>query len=159
MKLPEFRLLTRIPNRSAIIVFVVVSLLTALTVKCQIERESVLETYIEIRKHLPKGKLPPHLRDLDDYFNREINKRPSLIKKKIESDVNDALDAYEAQEKAAYRPLMQNQNILNYASSLPFPQCYVLESAIYYELPDGTMGIRGAWTKSHLGELQYSSAP
>jgi hypothetical protein len=154
MKLPEFRILAAIPHRSAIIVFVAISLLAVLAVKCQLERESVLETYLELRKQLPKGKLPPHLRDLDDYFNREINRRPALLKKKIEGDVNDALAAYEAQEKAAYRPLMTNKNILNYAASLPFPQRYVLESAIYYELPDGTMGIRGAWTKAHPDEIK-----
>jgi len=154
MKLPEFALLAKIPHRSAIIVFVVVSLLTALAVKCQIERESILRTYIEMRKHLPKGKLPPHLRDLDDYFNREINKRPALLNEKIKSDVNDAIIAYEEKEKAAYKPLMTNENILNYARSLPFPQRYVLESAIYYELPDGTMGIRGAWTEPHPGEIK-----
>lgn len=154
MKLPEFALLAKIPHRSAIIVFVVVSLLTALAVKCQIERESILRTYIEMRKHLPKGKLPPHLRDLDDYFNREINKRPELLRQKIESDVNDAIAEYEANEKAVYKPLMTNKNIINYARSLPYPQRYVLESAIYYELPDGTMGIRGAWTAPHPNEIR-----
>jgi hypothetical protein len=154
MKLPEFRLLARIPNRSAIIVFVVASLLAALAVKCQIERESILETYLEIRKHLPKGKLPPHLRDLDDYFNREINKRPNLLNKKIQGDVDDALKAYEEQERNNYKPRMTNKTILEYASKLPYPQRLVLESAIYYELPDGSMGIRGAWTNAHPDEMQ-----
>lgn len=154
MKLPEFILLAKIPNRSAIIVFVVAALIAALVVKCQIERESILETYIEIRKHLPKNKLPPHLRDVDDYFNRKINNRPNLLKKKIQSDVDEATKAYEKQERNNYKPRMTNKNILEYASKLPCPQRLVLESAIYYELPDGSMGIRGAWTNAHLDEMQ-----
>ena len=154
MKPPEFRILARIPHRSAIIAFVVASLVAALVVKCQVERESLLETYIEIRKHLPKGKLPPHLRDIDDYFNGEINKRPKLLNKKIKSNVDDAIADYEEQEKAAYKPRMTNETILAYARTLPCPQRLVLESAIYYELPDGSMGIRGAWTNAHPGETQ-----
>jgi hypothetical protein len=154
MKLPEFRLLAKVPNRSAIIVFVVASLIAALVVKCQIERENILETYLEIRKHLPKGKLPPHLRDLDDYFNKEINKRPNLLKKKIQGNVDDAIKAYEEQERNSYKPRMTNKTILEYASKLLCPERLVLESAIYYELPDGSMGIRGAWTNAHPGEMQ-----
>lgn len=154
MKLPEFAFLTKIPHRSAIIIFVVTSLLTALAVKCQIEREEVLRTYIELRKHLPKGKLPPHLQDLDDYFNREINKRPELLRQKIESDVNGAIDIYNQQQANNYVPRMKNQHILDYARSLPFSQRIVLENAIYYELPDGTMGIRGAWTSPHPNEIK-----
>ncbi|MFZ9998283.1 MAG: hypothetical protein ACO3HP_04625 [Candidatus Nanopelagicaceae bacterium] len=154
MKLPEFRLLAKIPNRSAIIVFVVASLVAAIVVKCQVERESLLETYIEIRKHLPKGELPPHLRDIDDYFNREINKRPNLLKKKIQGDVDGTIKAYEEQERNNYKPRMTNKIILEYASKLPCPQRLVLESAIYYELPDGSMGIRGAWTNAHPDEMQ-----
>lgn len=154
MKLPEFRILAKIPHRFAIIAFVVASLVAAIVVKCQIERESILETYLEIRKHLPKGKLPPHLRDIDDYFNGEINKRPKLLDKKIESNVDDAIEAYEQQERNGYKPRMANKTILEYARKLPCPQRYVLESAIYYELPDGSMGIRGAWTNAHPDEMQ-----
>lgn len=153
MKLPEFRLLSRIPNRSAIIVFVISALVATIAVKCQIEREEILKNYIELRKQLPKGKLPPHLRDLDDYFNREINSRPELLRQKIESDVNDAIAVYEGQEKAAYKPRMTNETILAYARTLSWPQRFVLEDAIYYELPDESMGIRGAWTSAHPGEM------
>jgi hypothetical protein len=154
MKIPEFRLLAKIPNRSAIIAFVVASLVAAIVVKCQVERESLLETYIETRKHLPKGELPPHLRDIDDYFNGEINKRPKLLDKKIKSNVDGAMAEYERQERENYVPRMTNKTILAYASKLPCPQRYVLESAIYYELPDGSMGIRGAWTNAHPDEMQ-----
>ena len=155
MKLPEFRLLSRIPNRSAIIVFVISALIATVAVKCQIEREEILKNYIELRKHLPKGKLPPHLRDLDDYFNREINSRPELLRQKIESDVNDAIAIYEQKEKAAYKPRMTNETVLAYARTLPWPQRLVLEDAIYYELPDGSMGIRGAWTSAHPDEMTF----
>jgi hypothetical protein len=153
MKIPEFRLLTRIPNRSAIIAFVIASLIAGIVVKCQVEREEILKTYIEIRKHLPKAKLPPHLRDIDTYLNKEINSRPALLNKKIKSDVDDAIAEYERQEQAACKPRMTNETILAYARTLSYPQRFVLEDAIYYELPDGSMGIRGAWTNAHPGEM------
>jgi hypothetical protein len=155
MKLPEFRLLSRIPNRSAIIVFVISALVATVAVKCQIEREEILKNYIELRKQLPKGKLPPHLRDLDDYFNREINRRSELLRQKIKGNVDDAIAVYEDKEKAAYKPRMTNETVLAYARTLPWPQRLVLENAIYYELPDGSMGIRGAWTNAHPGEMPF----
>jgi hypothetical protein len=75
-----------------------------------------------------------------------VIKDPEKLDRRIERDVDKAIREYERWESSA-PPRMSNKVILKDLESPKFSdtQRLVVKDAIYYECPEGVMGIRGVW--------------
>jgi hypothetical protein len=145
--IPEFSFKVRLTPKRSLIAVLVASSLAALTTKCGISREVVLEFYNEFRK-LIKWDLPDSIIDeIDNQLNEQINNDPELLKQKIRTEVDYAIINYEIEERKNRVINMKNKNILEEINKPKYDalQKLILENAVYYEFADGTMGIRGAW--------------
>jgi hypothetical protein len=133
------------PKRSLIAVLVA-SILAFISTKCEIPKEDILKLYNEIRKILPIGK-NEFLKEFDNQLNQRIINDPKLLEYKVRREVDGAIRDYEFQEERNRVINMKNQNILKEINKDKYNklQKLIVENAIYYEFPDGTMGIRGAW--------------
>ena len=148
---PDFSFLVNLAPRSVLVSVGIVSLLTWLTVHCGISEEKVLEQYVKIQQHLadkPKNKI---WSEVDKQLNQRIIENERLLKKKIILSTDKAIKAYEKQENAAIT--MTSLIVIKESQRLGGTKQLVLEQAIYYELNDGSMGIRGDWTKSWPNEI------
>jgi hypothetical protein len=133
------------PKRSLIAVLVA-SFLAFIATRCDISKEDILKLYNEIRKILPIGK-NEFLNEFDNQLNQRIINDPKLLEYKVRREVDGAIRNYELQEEKTRVINMKNKNILEEINKDKYNrlQKLILENAIYYEFPDGTMGIRGAW--------------
>jgi hypothetical protein len=150
-QLPGFSFITKLSARTMVISAVVFAVLLLLTVRCKITEEEALIRYLEIRERTDRGKQGKQWREVDDFLNRRINASPKLLQRKITLAVNRALSDYEAQERTTIT--MTSPIVLEQAAKLGGTQRLILEQAIYYELKNGAMGIRGAWTKPWPNEI------
>jgi hypothetical protein len=145
--IPEFSFKVRLTPKRSLIAILVASLLAFFTTKCGISKQDVLKYYNELRK-LIKWDLPDNIiDDIDNELNEQINNDPELLKQKIQTEVDGAIRNYELQEEKNRVINMKNNNILEEINKDKYDklQKLIVENAIYYEFPDGTMGIRGAW--------------
>jgi len=146
-EIPEFSFKLRLTPKRSIITIIVASLLAFMTTKCGISKQDFLRYYNEFRK-LIKWDLPDSLIDeIDNQLNQQINNDPELLKEKIRTEVDYAIINYEIEERKTRVINMKNKNILEEINKPKYDalQKLILENAVYYEFPDGTMGIRGAW--------------
>ena len=146
-EIPEFGFKIRITPKRSLIAILIASSLAFLTTKCGISKQDVLKYYNELRK-LIKWDLPDSIvDDIDDELNDQINNDPELLRQKIQTEVDCAIRNYELEEERNRVINMKNQNILEEINKDKYNklQKLIVENAIYYEFPDGTMGIRGAW--------------
>jgi hypothetical protein len=150
-QLPGFSFITKLSARTMVISAVVFAVLLLLTVRCKITEEEALIRYLEIRERTDRSKQGKQWREVDDFLNRRINASPKLLQRKITLAVNRALSDYEAQERTTIN--MTSPIVLEQAARLGGTQRLILEQAIYYELKNGAMGIRGAWTKPWPNEI------
>ena len=145
--IPEFSFKVRLTPKRSLIAILIASSLAFLTTKCGITKQDVLKYYNEVRK-LIKWDLPDSIiDDIDNELNEQINNDPELLKQKIQTEVDGAIRNYELQEEKNKVINMKNKNILEEINKDKYNnlQKLIVENAVYYEFPDGTMGIRGAW--------------
>ncbi len=153
-RLPNFSFAAKVAPRSMVIGAIVILVLTLLTVRWKINEEDALERYLELRQGIngeKKGKL---WNEMDDKLNRRILANERLLKKKISLSIDKAIKDYVCQEKSLVT--MTSPAVLEEAKRLGGTQRLILEQAIYYELSDGSMGIRGAWTKPWPNEITFT---
>jgi hypothetical protein len=146
-EIPEFSFKLRLTPKRSIITIIVASLLAFMTTKCGISKQDFLRYYNEFKK-LIKWDLPDSLIDeIDNQLNQQINNDPELLKEKIRTEVDYAIINYEIEERKTRVINMKNKNILEEINKPKYDalQKLIVENAVYYEFPDGTMGIRGAW--------------
>ena len=145
--IPEFSFKVRLTPKRSLVAILVASLLAFFTTKCGISKQDVLKYYNELRR-LIKWDLPDNIiDDIDNELNEQINNDPELLKQKIQTEIDGAIRNYELQEEKNRVINMKNKNILEEINKDKYDklQKLIVENAIYYEFPDGTMGIRGAW--------------
>jgi hypothetical protein len=145
--IPEFSFKVRLTPKRSLVAILVASLLAFFTTKCGISKQDVLKYYNELRR-LIKWDLPDNIiDDIDNELNEQINNDPELLKQKIQTEVDGAIRNYELQEEKNRVINMKNKNILEEINKDKYDklQKLIVENAIYYEFPDGSMGIRGAW--------------
>ena len=156
---PNFNVLfnLKISRKASIVAVAIASLLSFLTVKCDISEKDILKYYNELRK-LIKWDLPDNIIDeVDNQLNQRINADPKLLQQKIENEVDYAIIDYEIEEQKNRVINMKNQNILEEINKPKYDelQKLIVENAIYYEFADGTMGIRGAWVTPDPREIPF----
>lgn len=123
----------------SIILFSLVALLSSIL---KVD-EKVLWRFIDqIQRELIKLDILPQ----DNIINDLTIKTPELLDNRVKNDVDDAIRAYE-QSLPPETPRMTNKTILEAIKSPRFSdtQRMVVKDGIYYECPEGVMGIRGAW--------------
>ena len=142
----EFSFKLKLTPKRSLIAVVIGTLLVALT-QCGVSQQDLLKYYNEIRKYIPWNLSNEILNEIDNQLNQRINNDPELLKQKIQTEVDDAIRNYELQEEKNRVINMKNKNILEEINKDKYNklQKLIVENAIYYEFPDGTMGIRGAW--------------
>ena len=142
----EFSFKLKLTPKRSLIAVVIGTLLVALT-QCGVSQQDLLKYYNEIRKYIPWNLSNEILNEIDNQLNQRINNDPELLKQKIQTEVDDAIRNYELQEQKNRVINMKNKNILEEINKDKYDklQKLIVENAIYYEFPDGTMGIRGAW--------------
>ena len=144
----DFSFKIRLTPKRSLIAVLVASVLAFISTKCEIPKEDILKLYNEIKKVLPipiSGN--EFLNELDNQLNQRIINDPKLSEYKVRREVDEAIRNYELEEQRNRVINMKNKNILEEINKGKYDrlQKLILENAIYYEFPDGTMGIRGAW--------------
>ena len=150
-RIPGFSFITKLGFRAITISTVIFFILLFLTVRCKIAEEDVLTRYLEFRERVDRSKQGKQWKEVDDFLNSRINASPKLLQRKITLVVDRALADYEDKEPVIIT--MTSPIVLEKAAKLGGTQRLILEQAIYYELSDGTMGIRGSWTKPWPNEI------
>ena len=150
-RLPGFSFITELSFRAVTISTVIFFILLFLIVRCKITEEDALTRYLELRERTDRSKQGKQWKEVDDFLNRRINASPKLLQRKITLAVDRALSGYEGKEPAIIT--MTSPIVLEKAAKLGGTQRLILEQAIYYELNNGAMGIRGAWTKPWPNEI------
>lgn len=111
-------------------------LISSLSQCTKISEDSLWDLFDEIqRKFFPQT-----------IFNELITKDPEKLPRRVQRDVDKAIWEYE-QWESSVPPRMTNKTILEGLKSPRFSdtQRLVVKDAIYYECPEGVMGIRGVW--------------
>ena len=150
-RLPGFSFVTKLSARTMTISAVVFFVLLLLTVRCKITEEEALIRYSEIRERTDRSKQGRQWKEVDDFLNRRINASTKLLQRKITLAVDKALSDYKGKEPAIVT--MISPIVLEKAAKLGGTQRLILEQAIYYELDNGAVGIRGAWTRPWPNEI------
>lgn len=145
-EIPEFSFIVRFTPKRSLIALTIGALLVSMT-QCGISKTDLLKYYNEIRKYIPWNLANEILNEIDNQLNRQINSNPELLKKKIKTEVDSAIAAYENEERKSRVINMKNKNILEEINKDKYDklQKLIVENAVYYEFSDGTMGIRGDW--------------
>ena len=124
-------------NKSIIIVSLVVTALISTLSQCtHINQNSLWDLFDEVqRKFFPQT-----------IFNELVIKDPEKLDRRVRRDVDRAIGEYEEWERSL-PPRMTNKTILKEMEDPKYSetQRLVVRDAIYYECPEGVMGIRGAW--------------
>ena len=124
-------------QKQLIIVSIVTSGLIATVSQCTgVSENGLWDLLDEIqRKYFPQT-----------VFNELILKDPEKLNRRVTRDVDRALKDYE-QWESSLPPRMTNENILKDLKTPRYSdtQRMVVRNAIYYECPEGVMGIRGVW--------------
>lgn len=139
----------------AILIFIGVSVsISFVATQCNMKEKDILKYYLEIKQKL-KLTSDKQWKDIEKELNRRVKQDPEVFAKKISVDVDQALVDYQEKERKIFPPSMKNQTILKEILKPKYSnmQRLIIENAIYYELPDGSMGIRGAWTKPWPNEI------
>ena len=85
----------------------------------------------------------------DNILQEIETKTPELLDNRVKNDVDDAIWRYQ-HSLPPETPRMTNKTILDALESSRFSdtQRQIVRDAIYYECPEGVMGIRGVWVDS-----------
>lgn len=150
-QLPSFSFVTKLNARAIAISAAVCITLLLLTARCKITEEDALMRYLELRERTDRSQQGKQWKEIDKLLNKRINASPKLLQRKITLAVDKALSDYEKQEPAIIN--MTSPIVLEEAAKLGGTQRLILEQAIYYELDNGAVGIRGAWTQPWPNEI------
>lgn len=150
-RLPEFSLSAKLNPRTMVLTALVLTLLAVLAVRCGISEEEVLEQYLELREKININTTNKQWQRLDELLNKRVIANKKLLNKKVAIEIDNALSIYTKQENPLIT--MLSPIVLAEAKKLGGTQQLILEQAIYYELEDGSMGIRSAWTKPWPNEI------
>jgi hypothetical protein len=121
---------------------VLFSLVGFLSVKLKISQDTIWRWIDQIQRELIRKNILPQ----DNPIQDNILNTPEILEGRIKSDVDAALRDYERWE-SSIPPRMTNKTILDALRTPRFSdtQRLVIKDAIYYECPEGVIGIRGAW--------------
>lgn len=121
---------------------VLFSLVAILAAGFKVSEKTIWLWIDQIQRELIRRNILPQ----NNPINETIVKTPELLDGRVKSDVDIALWQYRMNE-VREPPRMTNKTILKALQSPRFSetQRLVVEDAIYYECPEGVMGIRGAW--------------
>lgn len=129
-------------QKQLICVSIVTSGLIVILSQCTgIQENSLWDIFDEVqRKFFPQT-----------IFNELVIKDPEKLNRRIQRDVDNAIREYERWE-SSLPPRMTNKTILENLESPRFSkeQRTIVKDAIYYECPEGVMGIRGVWVDKDL---------
>ena len=145
-KISEVSFTVRLTPKRSLIALVIGGLFASLT-QCGVSKNDILKYYNQIRRYIPWNLANEIVNEIDNQLNQQINSDPELLKEKIRTEVDYAIITYEIEERKNRVINMKNKNILEEINKPKYDalQKLILENAVYYEFPDGTMGIRGAW--------------
>lgn len=120
--------------------------LIAILHKCTgISEKNIWNVIDQIQRELSKKgvKIPKEI-------DIKIINTPELLEKRIKSDVDAAIQRYEVEERKLYKPNMKNEEILKEIEKPKYTetQRIIIKDAVYYECPDGSMGIHAIWYES-----------
>lgn len=95
-------------------------------------------------------------------FNDYVINTPHLLQRRVQRDINKAVEKYEFEERNNYKPRMKDPQILNQKFQFD-DQKLIIDKAVYYEFsPDqsqaqqslgGVMGIRSEWVPADPREI------
>ena len=128
--------LTKHQKQLIIVSIVSTGIITLLSQCTKISENSLWDIFDEIqRKYFPQT-----------IFNELVIKDPQKLSRRVERDVDRSIRNYEHWE-SSLPPRMTNKTILKDLESPRFSdtQRKVVKDSIYYECPEGIMGIRGIW--------------
>ena len=128
------------------VISITVSLIVLGSHKCTGISENKIWDFIdEIQRELTKNKVPVP-EELNDY----IIKTPEHLNRRVIRDVDIAIDNYEREERRIYKPNMTNKEILKEIEKPKYSetQRQIINDAVYYECPNGAMGIHAVWYNS-----------
>jgi hypothetical protein len=128
------------------IISITLSLIVSGLHKCTGINENRIWDLIDVsQKELKKKKVPVPT-ELNDY----IIKTPKLLERRIQRNVDNAIEDYEKEERRLYKPNMKNEEILKEIEKPKYTetQRQIIKDAVYYECSDGTMGIHAIWYNS-----------
>ena len=128
-----------------IITIVLTSLVSGLHKCTGISEVKLWDLIDEIQRELIKNKVP-----VPDELNEYIIKTPERLNRRVIRDVNNAIENYERGEKRLYKPNMTNKEILKEIEKPKYSetQRQIIKDAVYYECPNGAMGIHAVWYNS-----------
>jgi hypothetical protein len=123
---------------------VLFSLIGFLSTKFKVGQDVIWQWLDQIQRELVKKHLLPQ----DNIINDFTIKTPQFLNRRIKNDVDAAIRDYEASIPPK-TPRMKNKDILTEIEKLKYTnnQRIIVKDAIYYECPNGVMGIRGAWVE------------
>ena len=145
-KISDISFRVRLTPRRSLIALTIGGLFASLT-QCGVSKNDILKYYNQIRKYIPWNLGNEIVNEIDNQLNQQINSDPELLKEKVKNEVDSAIAGYEYEERKTRVINMKNKNILEEINKDKYDklQKLIVENAVYYEFPDGTMGIRGAW--------------
>ena len=129
----------------AVITVVLTSLVSGLHKCTGISEVKLWDLIDEIQRELGRKGVPVP-EELNDY----IIKTPEHLNRRVIRDVDSAIDNYEREERRVYKPNMKNKEILKEIEKPKYtePQRQIIKDAVYYECPNGAMGIHAVWYNS-----------
>ena len=129
----------------AVIAVVLTSLVSGLHKCTGISEDKLWELIDATQRELTKKGVP-----VPEELNEYIIKTPEHLNRRVIRDVDSAIDNYEREERRLYKPNMKNKEILKEIEKPKYtePQRQIIKDAVYYECPNGAMGIHAAWYNS-----------
>lgn len=128
------------------VISLVLSFLVASLHKCSGVSENIIWDLIDVfQQHWIKKGIP-----IPSELNEQIIRTPELLDRRIKRDVDYAIQKYTKEERRLYKPNMKNKDILKEIEKPKYneSQRQIIKDAVYYECPDGTMGIHAIWYDS-----------
>lgn len=129
----------------AIITVALTTLIATLHQCTGISEKNIWNLIDEVQRALTKKgvKIPIDI-------NKYVIETPELLQNRVERDVDRAINNYESWERKNYIPNMKNKDILKEIQKPKYTETQrrVVEDAVYYECPNGSMGIHAVWYNS-----------
>lgn len=126
----------------SLLTIILTALVTGLHNCTGISEDNIWNLIDEVQREANKKNIPG-LENLNDYI---IN-TPEYLNRRVIKDVDNAIDNYEREERKLYKLNMKNKEILKEIEKPKYtePQRQIIKDAVYYECPNGAMGIHAVW--------------
>lgn len=131
--------------KSSIIAAVVIGIITGLQKCTHINEDFIWDLFDEYQRVFRYQGL-----EVPKELNDKIIKNPKLLERRIKRDIDREITRYEEYENSTYIPNMKNQEIIEEVEKKKYtePQRQIVKDAVYYECPNGSMGIHAVWYES-----------